>query len=184
MQFLTHFLFPPARQQGTSTSSPAVKNAVCNFATVLMKNPILPRARRTDQRPRYRYAPNIGRILARLPPLRHCSQSRSLLHGPRCRPLAGLQGRRGNRRLPGKLLRISRWKSLRDREEQEATDQVESKLPRLHKTKNLGRREKAQAHVQGKAEKCNNSKQDIEALEAEKSEIEAALCSGTLRSTN
>ena len=80
---------------------------------------------------------------------------------------------------PGNYSEYREWKSLRDREEQEAAEQAQKQASKAPKQKTWGGEKKRRLTFKEKQE-MQQLEQDIEALEAEKSEIEAALCSGTL----
>ena len=179
MQFLTHFLFPPARQQDYIYKLSGGEKRRLQLCTVLMKNPnflVL------DE-------PTNDLDIATLQILEEYLQD---FHG--CvivvshdryfmdRVVDHLLVFKGEGEIddfPGNYSEYREWKSLRDREEQEAAEQAQKQASKAPKQKTWGGEKKRRLTFKEKQE-MQQLEQDIEALEAEKSEIEAALCSGTL----
>ena len=179
MQFLTHFLFPPARQQDYIYKLSGGEKRRLQLCTVLMKNPnflVL------DE-------PTNDLDIATLQILEEYLQD---FHG--CvivvshdryfmdRVVDHLLVFKGEGEIddfPGNYSEYREWKSLRDREEQEAAEQAQKQASKAPKQKTWGGEKKRRLTFKEKQE-MQQLEQDIEALEAEKSAIEAALCSGTL----
>lgn len=179
MQFLTHFLFPPSRQQDYIYKLSGGERRRLQLCTVLMTNPnflVL------DE-------PTNDLDIATLQILEEYLQD---FHG--CvivvshdryfmdRVVDHLLVFNGEGRIddfPGNYSEYREWRSLRDHEEQEAREMAKSAAPTPQKTNTWGGEKKRRLSFKEKQELAA-LESEIASLETEKKTIEEALCSGTL----
>lgn len=179
MQFLTHFLFPPSRQQDYIYKLSGGERRRLQLCTVLMTNPnflVL------DE-------PTNDLDIATLQILEEYLQD---FHG--CvivvshdryfmdRVVDHLLVFNGEGQIddfPGNYSEYREWKSLRDKEEQEAKEQARHEASSSPKANTWGGEKKRRLSFKEKQE-LKQLEASIEALEQEKADIESLLCSGTL----
>lgn len=177
MQFLTHFLFPPRRQQDYIYKLSGGERRRLYLCTVLMQNPnflIL------DEPTNDLDIATLQRLEEYLADFHGCvivvSHDRYFMDKV-VDHLLVFNGEGQVDDFPGNYSQYREWRSLRDDEERE---QKEAAKPDAAEKKNTwGGEKKRRLSFKERAE-MQQLEADIEALEAEKRDIEAALCSGTL----
>lgn len=179
MQFLTHFLFPPSRQQDYIYKLSGGERRRLQLCTVLMTNPnflVL------DEPTNDLDIATLQILEEYLQDFRGCvivvSHDRYFMD----RVVDHLLVFNGEGQIddfPGNYSEYREWKSLRDKEEQEAKEQARHDAAPSQKTNTWGGEKKRRLSFKEKQE-LKELETSIEALEKEKADIEAALCSGTL----
>lgn len=179
MQFLTHFLFPPSRQQDYIYKLSGGERRRLQLCTVLMTNPnflVL------DEPTNDLDIATLQILEEYLQDFRGCvivvSHDRYFMD----RVVDHLLVFNGEGQIddfPGNYSEYREWKSLRDKEVQEAKEQARHDAAPSQKTNTWGGEKKRRLSFKEKQE-LKELETAIEALEKEKADIEAALCSGTL----
>ncbi len=185
MQFLTHFLFPPARQQDYIYKLSGGERRRLHLCTVLMRNPnflIL------DEPTNDLDIDTLQRLEEYLADFRGCvivvSHDRYFMD----RVVDHLLVFRGEGRVddfPGNYSQYREWQSLKERDEEieKAATKKTAKAketPAERPTNSQRNGERKRKLTFKEAREMETLEADIEALEAEKKAIEEALCSGTL----
>ena len=185
MQFLTHFLFPPARQQDYIYKLSGGERRRLHLCTVLMRNPnflIL------DEPTNDLDIDTLQRLEEYLADFRGCvivvSHDRYFMD----RVVDHLLVFRGEGRVddfPGNYSQYREWQSLKERDEEieKAATKKTAKAketPAERPTNSQRNGERKRKLTFKEAREMEALEADIEALEAEKKAIEEALCSGTL----
>ena len=179
MQFLTHFLFPPSRQQDYIYKLSGGERRRLQLCTVLMTNPnflVL------DEPTNDLDIATLQILEEYLQDFRGCvivvSHDRYFMD----RVVDHLLVFNGEGQIddfPGNYSEYREWKSLRDKEEQEAKEQARHDAAPSPKANTWGGEKKRRLSFKEKQE-LKELETNIEALEKEKADIETALCSGTL----
>lgn len=181
MQFLTHFLFPPARQQDYIYKLSGGERRRLQLCTVLMKNPnflVL------DEPTNDLDIATLQILEEYLQDFKGCvivvSHDRYFMDKV-VDHLLVFNGEGSIKDFPGNYSEYREWKQLRDseeREEKEANKKQQSNNSTA-KQNTWGGEKKRKLSFKEKQE-MQQLEQDIERLETEKKALEEALCSGTL----
>lgn len=178
MQFLGHFLFPPARQQDYIYKLSGGEKRRLQLCTVLMKNPnflVL------DEPTNDLDIATLQILEEYLQDFKGCvivvSHDRYFMDKV-VDHLLVFKGEGEIDDFPGNYSEYREWKSLREQEEQQEREQ-HKKDTTAPKQNTWGGEKKRKLSFKEKQE-LQQLEVDIEALETEKAEIEAALCSGAL----
>ena len=178
MQFLTHFLFPPARQQDYIYKLSGGERRRLQLCTVLMTNPnflVL------DEPTNDLDIATLQVLEEYLQDFRGCvivvSHDRYFMDRV-VDHLLVFNGEGSIDDFPGNYSEYREWKELRDQEEQTAKAQEKS-APAQPKANTWGGEKKRRLSFKEKQE-LQLLEADIAALEEEKHTIEETLCSGTL----
>ena len=181
MQFLTHFLFPPARQQDYIYKLSGGERRRLQLCTVLMKNPnflVL------DEPTNDLDIATLQILEEYLQDFKGCvivvSHDRYFMDKV-VDHLLVFNGEGKIDDFPGNYSEYREWKSLREHEEQEEREAAKKQQTTNTnaKTNTWGGEKKRKLSFKEKQE-LKQLETDIERLEAEKKEIETSLCSGTL----
>lgn len=177
MQFLTHFLFPPARQQDYIYKLSGGERRRLQLCTVLMKNPnflVL------DEPTNDLDIATLQVLEEYLQDFRGCvivvSHDRYFMDKV-VDHLLVFNGEGKIDDFPGNYSEYREWKSLQKHEAQ--TEKAANKSATQTKQNTWGGEKKRKLTFKEKQE-LQQLEKDIEALEKEKQELEAALCSGNL----
>lgn len=178
MQFLGHFLFPPARQQDYIYKLSGGEKRRLQLCTVLMKNPnflVL------DEPTNDLDIATLQILEEYLQDFKGCvivvSHDRYFMDKV-VDHLLVFKGEGEIDDFPGNYSEYREWKSLREQEEQQERE-LHKKEVAAPKQNTWGGEKKRKLSFKEKQE-MQQLESDIEMLEAEKAEIESALCSGTL----
>lgn len=181
MQFLTHFLFPPARQQDYIYKLSGGERRRLQLCTVLMKNPnflVL------DEPTNDLDIATLQILEEYLQDFKGCvivvSHDRYFMDKV-VDHLLVFNGEGKIDDFPGNYSEYREWKSLREHEEQEEREAAKKQQATNTNAKanTWGGEKKRKLSFKEKQE-LKQLETDIEKLEAEKKEIETSLCSGTL----
>lgn len=179
MQFLTHFLFPPRRQQDYIYKLSGGERRRLQLCTVLMTNPnflVL------DEPTNDLDIATLQVLEEYLQDFKGCvivvSHDRYFMDKV-VDHLLVFEGEGKIKDFPGNYSEYREWKDLRDREEQTEREQTRNAAPTETKKNTWSGERKRKLSFKEKQE-MQHLEADIEALENEKSEIERALCSGEL----
>lgn len=181
MQFLTHFLFPPARQQDYIYKLSGGERRRLQLCTVLMKNPnflVL------DEPTNDLDIATLQILEEYLQDFKGCvivvSHDRYFMDKV-VDHLLVFKGEGSIKDFPGNYSEYREWKQLRDSEEREEKEANKKQQSSNGTTKQntWGGEKKRKLSFKEKQE-MQQLEQDIERLETEKKELEEALCSGTL----
>ena len=177
MQFLTHFLFPPARQQDYIYKLSGGERRRLYLCTVLMQNPnflIL------DEPTNDLDIPTLQILEEYLADFKGCvivvSHDRYFMD----RVVDHLLVFKGEGQVddfPGNYSQYRDWSELKEKEEEEAK---KANTPKTETKANTWRGEQKKRLTFKERQEMAALEVSIEALEKEKKEIEEALCSGTL----
>lgn len=177
MQFLTHFLFPPARQQDYIYKLSGGERRRLYLCTVLMQNPnflIL------DEPTNDLDIPTLQILEEYLADFKGCvivvSHDRYFMD----RVVDHLLVFKGEGKVddfPGNYTQYRDWSELKEKEEEEAK---KANTPKTETKANTWRGEQKKRLTFKERQEMAALEVSIEALEKEKKEIEEALCSGTL----
>lgn len=177
MQFLTHFLFPPARQQDYIYKLSGGERRRLYLCTVLMQNPnflIL------DEPTNDLDIPTLQILEEYLADFKGCvivvSHDRYFMD----RVVDHLLVFKGEGQVddfPGNYSQYRDWSELKEKEEEEAK---KANTPKTETKTNTWRGEQKKRLTFKERQEMAALEVSIEALEEEKKEIEEALCSGTL----
>ena len=177
MQFLTHFLFPPARQQDYIYKLSGGERRRLYLCTVLMQNPnflIL------DEPTNDLDIPTLQILEEYLADFKGCvivvSHDRYFMD----RVVDHLLVFKGEGQVddfPGNYTQYRDWSELKEKEEEEAK---KANTPKTETKANTWRGEQKKRLTFKERQEMAALEVSIEALEKEKKEIEEALCSGTL----
>ena len=177
MQFLTHFLFPPARQQDYIYKLSGGERRRLYLCTVLMQNPnflIL------DEPTNDLDIPTLQILEEYLADFKGCvivvSHDRYFMD----RVVDHLLVFKGEGQVddfPGNYSQYRDWSELKEKEEEEAK---KANTPKTEPKANTWRGEQKKRLTFKEKQEMAALEVSIEALEEEKKEIEEALCSGTL----
>lgn len=177
MQFLTHFLFPPARQQDYIYKLSGGERRRLYLCTVLMQNPnflIL------DEPTNDLDIPTLQILEEYLADFKGCvivvSHDRYFMD----RVVDHLLVFKGEGQVddfPGNYSQYRDWSELKEKEEEEAK---KANTPKTETKANTWRGEQKKRLTFKERQEMAALEVSIEALEEEKKEIEEALCSGTL----
>lgn len=177
MQFLTHFLFPPARQQDYIYKLSGGERRRLQLCTVLMKNPnflVL------DEPTNDLDIATLQVLEEYLQDFRGCvivvSHDRYFMDKV-VDHLLVFNGEGKIDDFPGNYSEYREWKSLQEHEAQ--NEKAANKSATQTKQNTWGGEKKRKLTFKEKQE-LQQLEKDIEALEKEKQELEAALCSGNL----
>lgn len=178
MQFLGHFLFPPSRQQDYIYKLSGGEKRRLQLCTVLMKNPnflVL------DEPTNDLDIATLQILEEYLQDFKGCvivvSHDRYFMDKV-VDHLLVFKGEGEIDDFPGNYSEYREWKSLREQEEQQERE-LHKKETATTKQNTWGGEKKRKLSFKEKQE-MQQLEADIEKLEAEKAEIESALCSGTL----
>lgn len=178
MQFLGHFLFPPSRQQDYIYKLSGGEKRRLQLCTVLMKNPnflVL------DEPTNDLDIATLQILEEYLQNFKGCvivvSHDRYFMDKV-VDHLLVFKGEGEIDDFPGNYSEYREWKSLREQEEQQERE-LHKKETATTKQNTWGGEKKRKLSFKEKQE-MQQLEADIEKLEAEKAEIESALCSGTL----
>lgn len=178
MQFLGHFLFPPSRQQDYIYKLSGGEKRRLQLCTVLMKNPnflVL------DEPTNDLDIATLQILEEYLQYFKGCvivvSHDRYFMDKV-VDHLLVFKGEGEIDDFPGNYSEYREWKSLREQEEQQERE-LHKKESATTKQNTWGGEKKRKLSFKEKQE-MQQLEADIEKLEAEKAEIESALCSGTL----
>lgn len=178
MQFLGHFLFPPSRQQDYIYKLSGGEKRRLQLCTVLMKNPnflVL------DEPTNDLDIATLQILEEYLQDFKGCvivvSHDRYFMDKV-VDHLLVFKGEGEIDDFPGNYSEYREWKSLREQEEQQERE-LHKKESATTKQNTWGGEKKRKLSFKEKQE-MQQLEVDIEKLEAEKAEIESALCSGTL----
>lgn len=178
MQFLGHFLFPPSRQQDYIYKLSGGEKRRLQLCTVLMKNPnflVL------DEPTNDLDIATLQILEEYLQDFKGCvivvSHDRYFMDKV-VDHLLVFKGEGEIDDFPGNYSEYREWKSLREQEEQQECE-LHKKESATTKQNTWGGEKKRKLSFKEKQE-MQQLEADIEKLEAEKAEIESALCSGTL----
>lgn len=178
MQFLGHFLFPPSRQQDYIYKLSGGEKRRLQLCTVLMKNPnflVL------DEPTNDIDIATLQILEEYLQDFKGCvivvSHDRYFMDKV-VDHLLVFKGEGEIDDFPGNYSEYREWKSLREQEEQQERE-LHKKESATTKQNTWGGEKKRKLSFKEKQE-MQQLEADIEKLEAEKAEIESALCSGTL----
>lgn len=179
MQFLTHFLFPPARQQDYVYKLSGGERRRLQLCTVLMKNPnflVL------DEPTNDLDIATLQILEEYLQDFKGCvivvSHDRYFMD----KVVDHLLVFNGEGRIddfPGNYSEYREWKSLRDHEEREEKEEMRKNSNATAKQNTWGGEKKRKLSFKEKQE-LKQLEQDIDNLETEKKQLEEALCSGVL----
>lgn len=179
MQFLTHFLFPPARQQDYIYKLSGGEKRRLQLCTVLLRSPnflVL------DEPTNDLDIATLQILEEYMQDFKGCvivvSHDRYFMD----RVVDHLLVFKGDGEIsdfPGNYSEYREWQSLRDREEQEAREAARKSVPSPGRT-NTWSGEKKRRLTFKERQEMQRLEKEIEELETEKKEIETALCSGTL----
>lgn len=179
MQFLTHFLFPPSRQQDYIYKLSGGERRRLQLCTVLLKNPnflVL------DEPTNDLDIATLQILEEYLQDFRGCiivvSHDRYFMDRV-VDHLLVFHGDGVIKDFPGNYSEYREWASLREKEEQDSKNASKSNAPSAAKTNTWGGEKKRRLSFKEKQE-LTELETAIAALEAEKKTIEDALCSGTL----
>lgn len=181
MQFLTHFLFPPVRQQDYIYKLSGGERRRLQLCTVLMKNPnflVL------DEPTNDLDIATLQILEEYLQDFKGCvivvSHDRYFMDKV-VDHLLVFKGEGSIKDFPGNYSEYREWKQLRDSEEREEKEANKKQQSSNGTTKQntWGGEKKRKLSFKEKQE-MQQLEQDIERLETEKKELEEALCSGTL----
>lgn len=181
MQFLTHFLFPPARQQDYIYKLSGGERRRLQLCTVLMKNPnflVL------DEPTNDLDIATLQILEEYLQDFKGCvivvSHDRYFMDKV-VDHLLVFNGEGSIKDFPGNYSEYREWKQLRDSEEREEKEANKKQQSSNGATKQntWGGEKKRKLSFKEKQE-MQQLEQDIERLEIEKKTLEEALCSGTL----
>lgn len=181
MQFLTHFLFPPARQQDYIYKLSGGERRRLQLCTVLMKNPnflVL------DEPTNDLDIATLQILEEYLQDFKGCvivvSHDRYFMDKV-VDHLLVFKGEGSIKDFPGNYSEYREWKQLRESEEREEKEANKKQQSSNGTTKQntWGGEKKRKLSFKEKQE-MQQLEQDIERLETEKKELEEALCSGTL----
>lgn len=179
MQFLTHFLFPPARQQDYIYKLSGGEKRRLQLCTVLLKNPnflVL------DEPTNDLDIATLQILEEYLQDFKGCvivvSHDRYFMDKV-VDHLLVFKGDGEIKDFPGNYSEYREWQTLRDREEQEEKDAAKKVAPTVTKTHTWGGEKKRRLTFKERQE-MQQLETDIEQLETEKKQIETALCSGML----
>lgn len=181
MQFLTHFLFPPARQQDYIYKLSGGERRRLQLCTVLMKNPnflVL------DEPTNDLDIATLQILEEYLQDFKGCvivvSHDRYFMDKV-VDHLLVFNGEGSIKDFPGNYSEYREWKQLRESEEREEKEANKKQQASNATTKQntWGGEKKRKLSFKEKQE-MQQLEQDIERLEAEKKALEDALCSGTL----
>lgn len=181
MQFLTHFLFPPARQQDYIYKLSGGERRRLQLCTVLMKNPnflVL------DEPTNDLDIATLQILEEYLQDFKGCvivvSHDRYFMDKV-VDHLLVFKGEGSIKDFPGNYSEYREWKQLRDSEEREEKEANKKQQSSNGTTKqNTWGGEKKRKFSFKEKQEMQQLEQDIERLETEKKELEEALCSGTL----
>lgn len=178
MQFLGHFMFPPSRQQDYIYKLSGGEKRRLQLCTVLMKNPnflVL------DEPTNDLDIATLQILEEYLQDFKGCvivvSHDRYFMDKV-VDHLLVFKGEGEIDDFPGNYSEYREWKSLREQEEQQERE-LHKKESATTKQNTWGGEKKRKLSFKEKQE-MQQLEADIEKLEAEKAEIESALCSGTL----
>lgn len=178
MQFLGHFLFPPSRQQDYIYKLSGGEKRRLQLCTVLMKNPNL---LVLDEPTNDLDIATLQILEEYLQDFKGCvivvSHDRYFMDKV-VDHLLVFKGEGEIDDFPGNYSEYREWKSLREQEEQQERE-LHKKETATTKQNTWGGEKKRKLSFKEKQE-MQQLEADIEKLEAEKAEIESALCSGTL----
>ena len=179
MQFLTHFLFPPARQQDYVYKLSGGESRRLQLCTVLMKNPnflVL------DEPTNDLDIATLQILEEYLQDFKGCvivvSHDRYFMDKV-VDHLLVFNGEGSIDDFPGNYSEYREWKSLRDHEEREEKEEVRKNSNATAKQNTWGGEKKRKLSFKEKQE-LKQLEQDIDNLETEKKQLEEALCSGVL----
>lgn len=179
MQFLTHFLFPPARQQDYVYKLSGGERRRLQLCTVLMKNPnflVL------DEPTNDLDIATLQILEEYLQDFKGCvivvSHDRYFMDKV-VDYLLVFNGEGSIDDFPGNYSEYREWKSLRDHEEREEKEEVRKNSNATAKQNTWGGEKKRKLSFKEKQE-LKQLEQDIDNLETEKKQLEEALCSGVL----
>ena len=179
MQFLTHFLFPPARQQDYIYKLSGGERRRLQLCTVLMKNPnflVL------DEPTNDLDIATLQILEEYLQDFKGCvivvSHDRYFMDKV-VDHLLVFNGEGSIDDFPGNYSEYREWKSLRDHEEREDKEEVRKNSNAPVKQNTWGGEKKRKLSFKEKQE-LKQLEQDIDNLETEKKQLEEALCSGVL----
>lgn len=179
MQFLTHFLFPPARQQDYVYKLSGGERRRLQLCTVLMKNPnflVL------DEPTNDLDIATLQILEEYLQDFKGCvivvSHDRYFMDKV-VDHLLVFNGEGSIDDFPGNYSEYREWKSLRDHEEREEKEEVRKNSNATAKQNTWGGEKKRKLSFKEKQE-LKQLEQDIDNLETEKKQLEEALCSGVL----
>lgn len=177
MQFLTHFLFPPARQQDYIYKLSGGERRRLYLCTVLMQNPnflIL------DEPTNDLDIPTLQILEEYLADFKGCvivvSHDRYFMDRV-VDHLLVFKGKGKVDDFPGNYSQYRDWSELKEKEEEEAK---KANTPKTETKANTWRGEQKKRLTFKEKQEMAALEVSIEALEEEKKEIEEALCSGTL----
>lgn len=177
MQFLTHFLFPPARQQDYIYKLSGGERRRLYLCTVLMQNPnflIL------DEPTNDLDIPTLQILEEYLADFKGCvivvSHDRYFMDRV-VDHLLVFKGKGKVDDFPGNYTQYRDWSELKEKEEEEAK---KANTPKTEAKANTWRGEQKKRLTFKERQEMAALEVSIEALEKEKKEIEEALCSGTL----
>lgn len=177
MQFLTHFLFPPARQQDYIYKLSGGERRRLYLCTVLMQNPnflIL------DEPTNDLDIPTLQILEEYLADFKGCvivvSHDRYFMDRV-VDHLLVFKGKGKVDDFPGNYSQYRDWSELKEKEEEEAK---KANTPKTETKTNTWRGEQKKRLTFKEKQEMAALEVSIEALEEEKKEIEEALCSGTL----
>ena len=179
MQFLTHFLFPPARQQDYIYKLSGGERRRLQLCTVLMKNPnflVL------DEPTNDLDIATLQILEEYLQDFKGCvivvSHDRYFMDKV-VDHLLVFNGEGQIDDFPGNYSEYREWKSLQEKEIQEEKKQNNKDVSSASKVNTWGGEKKRRLSFKEKQE-LQQLENDIAALETEKAEIEQTLCSGSL----
>ena len=179
MQFLTHFLFPPARQQDYIYKLSGGERRRLQLCTVLLKNPnflVL------DEPTNDLDIATLQILEEYLQDFKGCviivSHDRYFMDKV-VDHLLVFKGEGTIDDFPGNYSEYREWKSLKERERQEEKETAAKHSPATPRQNTWGGEKKRRLSFKEKQE-LQALEVDIERLEVEKQTLEAALCSGTL----
>ena len=179
MQFLTHFLFPPARQQDYIYKLSGGERRRLQLCTVLLKNPnflVL------DEPTNDLDIATLQILEEYLQDFKGCviivSHDRYFMDRV-VDHLLVFKGEGDIDDFPGNYSEYREWSSLKERERQEEKEEAAKNAPTVTKQNTWGGEKKRRLSFKERQEMLA-LEADIEKLESEKQSIEAALCSGTL----
>lgn len=181
MQFLTHFLFPPARQQDYIYKLSGGERRRLQLCTVLMKNPNF----LVLDEPTNDWDIATLRVFEEyLQDFKGCvivvSHDRYFMDKV-VDHLLVFKGEGEIDDFPGNYSEYREWKSLKDSEERERSNAERKQNPEASQPRqNTWRGEQKRRLTFKEKREMEQLGQDIDQLEKEKKEIEEALCSGTL----
>lgn len=179
MQFLTHFLFPPARQQDYIYKLSGGERRRLQLCTVLLKNPnflVL------DEPTNDLDIATLQILEEYLQDFKGCviivSHDRYFMDRV-VDHLLVFNGEGHIDDFPGNYSEYREWESLKEHELQEKKEAQAKKTPSAPKQNTWSGERKRKLSFKERQE-LQSLETDMEKLEAEKSELEAALCSGEL----